>query len=435
METKKVYAAPALALAVLVSLTLLAASPSAGIAMQLLVVALAIFCSLQALLGANMYLSFPVVSLFVFTLIAILFGLPGPGGLQATVKAAAFGSLLLVGTYFASTHSAEITCRVAFFQIPALISIASLVVLAIAPSVAFPQFGDTRRLTIPFLNTHPNTLGALAALGILSALWRAASGVEKWRYVIGIVCIHSFVIALTYSRSAILDVIVGIIAWAYVSKSQFRTLGTVALLATLGLATFGDSVVQVLLRDQTSAQFAEFSGRAPIWQAGLEAWTTNPISGSGYGAGAGRAVNDSGLYLSYNVSTTDNFPLDALIEVGLLGGITVVIAYLSSIQLVRRARSATARYGQPTRTGSGHAIIVVCVILFHGLGAGGLGRFHVLLLFLALGLGIMAKNISDSREDTIEHEEKGAKHTVSTKGMNGSTKSEYISLSGRWVGE
>lgn len=368
--------------------TFLSTAPSLNVPMQLVIIGLAYVTLLGALMRRSMPLSAPTFFLVMYGLVAATLAVLTEHSLGSAIKGTAFAALVVVAVSATDLSGPHRSARVALTWFPALVCGIALVGFAVDRPDAYLNYGGGfSRLTIPFVQTHPNTLGAIAALGLGVAIWRITQGE---RTVGSIAALISAVptIVLTYSRSALLDVLVAGAVVLILLRRQLRAIALLAAPVVTAAVILGDRLVAVLARTQTTDQLADLSGRIPLWQVGLTAWLANPLFGTGYGNGANQAIHRSGVYLAYDVSTTDNVLLDALLETGVVGGLMMLLALLSALWKVLAVRRARMIRSQ-RRTTAISAAMVVAIVVFHGMGAGGPGRFHVLTAMLVIGVTIL----------------------------------------------
>lgn len=380
--------------------TFLSTAPSLNVPMQLVMIGLAYVTLLGAVMRRSMPLSAPIFFLIMYGLVAAALAAMTEHSLGSAIKGTAFAALAVVAASATELSGPHRSARVALSWFPTLVCGVALTGFAVDRADAYLNYGGGfSRLTIPFVQTHPNTLGAIAALGLCVAIWRITQG-ERTVGSITALIFAIPVIVLTYSRSALLDALVAGVVILLLLRRQLRAIILLAAPVVTAAVILGDRLMTLLARTQTSEQLADLSGRIPLWQVGLTAWLANPLVGTGYGNGANQAIHRSGVYLAYDVSTTDNVLLDALLETGVVGGLMMLLALLSAlwtVLAVRRARMIRSRQ----RTTAISAAMVVAIVVFHGMGAGGPGRFHVLTALLVIGVTILKKQACPGDENVL----------------------------------
>jgi O-antigen ligase len=141
-------------------------------------------------------------------------------------------------------------------------------------------------------------------------------------------------IVVSLSREAILAAVVlaGVLLWF----SRRRIVGLVVAVPVMAAI--------VLLFPQIGTRMGEAissggAGRTSIWQVGLLAWQQHPF----FGWGAGGALdaydrNYLAVFQYYNAGWTrppHNTPLHALIELGVVGGVLMALAYVATFRPLR----------------------------------------------------------------------------------------------------
>lgn len=327
----------------------------------------------------------PILFLVGFGLGAAISATVSSDPLMSLIRAVAFLGLLVCAFLVAEKAEPLYLASTAFVVIPASLSVLSLALAVVSPARVFAAGEGFQRLFLPVFSLHPNTLGAVAAIGIVVAIGRAtAPAARRWVWF-AVITVELLALLLTYSRSSLLDIVVGLLVFAYVVRRAMPLIFVVGGVAAVVIATVGDTLLSLLLRTQGVEAIGGLSGRRDIWEVALEAWSSNPLRGIGYGEGAATVLESSGLYLSYSVSTTDNFLIDALLETGPIGAIMVLGLYVAAFREIRRARIIQAA-DSATRRLSAEFAAVVAMILVHALGSGGVGRFHVLAVLLVYAL-------------------------------------------------
>lgn len=340
--------------------------------------------------GHRMSVPLPTRWLLVFSFTSGALCLINGGGVQGALKACTFGCTVLVVASALSRIHPETTVKVLFCWVPYCVAVVALVCAAIFPGSSFQVSTDgVRRLSLPIVATHPNTLAAIAAVGLLSAVTLRHS--IPRRRLIAMVGASCGVLILTGSRSAIVDLIAG----AAISTVLFGNFGrvTIRLVAVAGVtfALAGNLVITFIFRSQSIYQLSELSGRRPIWSVAVAEGLQNPILGSGYLSGAASVVANSSLYLSYSVSTTDNILLDAFVESGAVAFLALLLAYVSFVFGLARARICFRLVRDSTARASGLGMVVAGSMLVHGLSSGGLTRLSPLAIVLisAFSVGVL----------------------------------------------
>ncbi len=355
--------------------------------------ALAVGLAYLAILGAvgarkRVRVPIPILLYVGFGLTAAASALASTDPTASLLRAIAFLSLIVCAFLVAERSDTGRLAASAFVLLPASLSVLSLALAISLPSLVFVEANGLRRLSLPLFSLHPNTLGAVAAIGIVVAIGRARSSAKRRWLWFALLALELPVLLLTYSRSSLLDLVVGLLVFAYVMRRATPVILLTGCVAATLVGIAGDAFLSLLLRGQEVTAIEGLSGRRDIWDVALGAWRASPLTGIGYGEGAATVLESSGLYLSYSVSTTDNFFLDALLETGPVGAVMVLGFYVSTSIGIWKSRRLPVPHQSAHRLGAEFAA-VSAMILVHALGSGGVGRFHllaVLLVYAVVGL-------------------------------------------------
>lgn len=223
-----------------------------------------------------------------------------------------------------------------------LLSIVTSVILAPTQALGGAPLG---RLSGVYPAIHPNMLGLLTVIGLLSLVTNVA---PPWiehrvglRAVLGILYIVELLGARTRAALVIGALVIGLALFRLALRHKRAGLGFLTLV-TFGLILFvarADQVFLFLQRGQDANQISTLSGRTSIWQAGLDLWQQQPIQGFGYYVG--HRVELVPLFQGSNQSNLDNMWVEVLVDLGYLGLIPLaLLLILGTIRAVRTARES-----------------------------------------------------------------------------------------------
>lgn len=168
---------------------------------------------------------------------------------------------------------------------------------------------------IPRVN--PNTLaqfGAiLACVGFVEVL--RPTSLRRWPgYFLSLLGL--FCLLAAHSRTSMVSLVLGLIVVSYVFK-RGMLFPLYALIAGLvGLFSY-ESIMEFVLRGQSTEQFTSLTGRTHIWEIAWERFLESPIWGGGYYAG--HKELDLATIFSSGFSTIDNTYLEILVDLGVVG--------------------------------------------------------------------------------------------------------------------
>jgi O-antigen ligase len=211
---------------------------------------------------------------------------------------------------------------------------------------------------------HPNSLGAIAGLGI--TILSCARILWNWNWsrkmMIPGLAICGGALYAARSRNALLAtfLVLSVFLWKY----SGRTLALIVLLtcgAGLALAPYvpalarlPDAAAEYFLRGQTHDDVAHGSGRDEIWAVALASVADAPLLGHGY-----YSMSSSGMVVVWGkeqVQTAHNVFLHVLTGTGAIGMSLFLWAMISLVIPVVR-RSAVDRT----------AVLATCVLAFQGI--------------------------------------------------------------------
>lgn len=375
--------APVVALSLLLA-TLASNTPALRWPLRGLIVLAAYLCVLHVIAGRHWKTGLGSRAMLAFTLVALGTSLINGGGGASALRAAVLAGSVILCIALANADDTSRVLRACFLWFPALSSAYAVSGLALGlHGSTTQQYGQQPRLTHVYLQTHPNSLSLIAAVGVLACIYFYAGTLGPKRWVLMQSALHLVVVTLTYSRSALGCLVMAIVVLAFVGVKFTRYLGALIAFGVIGSALFADRVAAVVLRSQQVSDLQQLSGRLPIWQVASDNWRDSAWSGIGYGTGAESLIKDSGLYLAYEVTTFDNVFLDAVIEVGFAGVLALLFVYLA----VGRYATSARRLGMRSDNGAlPLACAVAFMLLVQSLSSPGIGRYSVLSSLLVVAL-------------------------------------------------
>ncbi len=175
-----------------------------------------------------------------------------------------------------------------FLCIPVVLAGVSLL-LGQNPLRPYPMYVHGRLAAV----TGPNTLGLIAALSGVAALWMqegCARRAWKWRLFVSLLGLSVFELYLTGSRTSALAFAGGSVVWAVATR---RSAWIVLVVVSVG-AFFAFSEPEPIqstaryqlgggLREDPFRTEALTESRDQVWAASYESWTQKPWFGYGYG--------------------------------------------------------------------------------------------------------------------------------------------------------
>ena len=284
--------------------------------------------------------------------------------------------------------------------------VALLITIIWVEAILFPNraFRPTRLTTIigfqlqgvmPYI--HPNWVGVLAAILIIASLSRTLNARKQNARTVYIISLSVGVITLVLAqtRTSLFGVIIAVMAMLLLNK-RIRLLGFVALLLIL-IIIFSDLpslLLKYVIRGQTWELFFSFTGRMHWWRFGWEAFCESPIYGYGFGAGVRYVVFSS--MGNFATATMHNSWLEVLVNVGILGLIPVVLAFLGTWRtLLRISFRPPSWFDRTMRMLSIEMIGLFIILSLDFITAGGSSFLHdreILLFLLVVAYAQQIKN-------------------------------------------
>jgi O-antigen ligase len=183
-----------------------------------------------------------------------------------------------------------------------------------------------QRLCGSGIYNDPNILSLLLTIGMLVCLSRFVAGRGLMRVVWLIPFGYfGFALTLTKSRGGLMTATAGLLTFVVGRYGGKKGLLLCLVLVPLALVAFGGRQTKVDLssREDTS------QGRIILWNEGLQHFPSNPL----FGIGAGE-------YLDRVGQVAHNSYVQAFVELGLLGGVSFVAAFVLAVRVVAITRPA-----------------------------------------------------------------------------------------------
>lgn len=217
--------------------------------------------------------------------------------------------------------------------------------------------------------SHPNQLGGFLAVVVAAAfgLTRVfeSRAAQSGSLVVGITALVA--LSFTLSRGALIAVLALVLVYA-----GLRRAWPIVAVILAGLVFFAPSVLEDRLSGIGDADGPEVATRLDLWEAGLETFAANPLTGvglDGYGAAYVELERTGETYLGLGSpfavpETAHNLYINTLAEQGLLG-LAGLLALLAGIAVlcVSMARSGSQR----TRAAGVMLAGVLVVVLVHNM--------------------------------------------------------------------
>ena len=255
-------------------------------------------------------------------------------------------------------------------------SAASLLLYAVAPSVAMVAYENSTSLRLGGIFGNANALGGVSALALLLVVtaWYSPLSRRLWWLSLLVVPVCLASLALSQSRTAMLGLAAAVTV-VFIRRHPMVLLPVVLLGTSAGVVLvaypgFIDTLIALVARSGRIEQVTTFTGRTEIWAFVVSAIAKAPVLG--YGFASTRELIPAGYAGPYGWTTSSahNLWLQAWVTTGGVGLALVLASQLGSLW-------AQVRKPLPLRDG-------LCVyVLFVGLlESGPLGPSVNLLTFL-----------------------------------------------------
>ncbi len=223
-------------------------------------------------------------------------------------------------------------------------------------------------------NDTSATGGMLVAVATAAWLSRAADRRSFIWPAMAVIGVASVALASGRQGVAIMVGAVGIAVLAANRQAFF-----LVLIPTFAVAVLfaGETILRILLRDQVAGSVATLTGRTVFWQAAIEAFTRQPLTGYGFGSSRFSVLAAIG---ADRFTHLHNGYLESLIGVGLIGFIPFMIAIGVAVRWC---------YGSLKAQRSTALAVILPALLaqnFIGQGFGGWLNGNLMIFALLVGL-------------------------------------------------
>lgn len=299
---------------------------------------------------------------------------------------------------------------VAMYWASVLTALASLAVLAIAPTMA-RDLADPSKYRLRGITGTANSLGPLMAAGCMIALFmlKRAATTWKWRFHAFMLLVFFATLLLTNSRSSIMGLVAAMFG-SWLVAGQLGVLGL--LVGLLGLAVLAivmlypglqDALLSLLAglfaRSGNVAELTTFTGRQQIWDASWRLAHEAPWIGHGLSSVSVVLPKAHADEWGNTVATAHNFFLESLISVGWLGTGLLLAVVLMALWILARfllSNKSCAPAATQSRDLAVCAFRCMIMMLVQGFGEKAFAG-HPGSPFLALG-AVVATSIFIARE-------------------------------------
>lgn len=237
---------------------------------------------------------------------------------------------------------------------------------------------------------QPNALAHLVAVGMLPTLERLQQSRDTVKRALwaGAILLQVAVLVMSLSRGTILALGIALLWWVRHNRGQVLLLLTVSLGVFISLQALEDKPTHDMVQARLALEDPSLHHRTEIFGYGLEALTTHPWLGVGFGQ---FTELDRAIDLSQNASgrASHNYYLNVAVSVG-LPGLLLLLSFwtLHARRIWRRHRQLSQRKG-PMTPARREAMLLLsltqCILLFEA--AGLLTKGDMMgLLWLLMGL-------------------------------------------------
>lgn len=264
---------------------------------------------------------------------------------------------------------------------------ATLIIVAIGGFLVWPSVfaEDLSRRGFFFRGTMVAPFGGpngFSAVGAMLAAYSAAHIFQTKRgrsraHWIALFILGSLSTVLSSGRQGVMIWMVGLAVVLLVFRREIFLLFVAPVSAALIFFNW-DFLWGIVSRDQVSGSLTTLTGRTQLWEAGLDAFWRQPLTGYGFGAGS-RFVALRSIGKDYLVHIHNGF-LEALLGVGIIGFIPFLYAVARTLGW--SIRHLVRRIDVP------YAILLIPLLMQNvfGLGFGAWFNPNLLLFVLLVGL-------------------------------------------------
>ena len=212
------------------------------------------------------------------------------------------------------------------------ISIAFVLIgLVVYPSLAYTSPSESTGILENRLGgfiVYPNTLGLLAAVGLLHSLLYLKGGKR-----IRLIAFYGLILLFTVSRGNWVGLAIALIIYVVATPSKrTKAFGIIGLLA--GVATsalFSQTILRVIERGNGEKGLKTLSDRTSVWITAWRAFRMRPWVGYGYVDGVKRILAQLYPFSYWTPPHCHNEILQALLSGGILCAVLVLIIYFVAL--------------------------------------------------------------------------------------------------------
>jgi O-antigen ligase len=223
-----------------------------------------------------------------------------------------------------------------FFRLALIPIILVLIVLPLAPDLAFADLDDATGVITGRLGGsmfYPNML-ALLANTIVFYSYLLKTG---WRRIGGM-AFGATVLFFTYSRSGMISLVVCLFLLLLLYGNVWRRVFGIGIVSAgvLGIMAYSGKIVEFLARGHGDDNLSTLSERVQVWMASYEMFRQRPFSGYGYIAGPKEWL---GIYVGsahWMPPHAHNELIQAVLCAGIFGGLALLLLYLLVIRAAFR---------------------------------------------------------------------------------------------------
>jgi O-antigen ligase len=184
---------------------------------------------------------------------------------------------------------------------------------------------------------HPSTISVVGAAGTAGLMARTHRA--NLRRNLPVILFFAITVLLTISRTAIAGMLLGMLVVLVVRGRTIPValIGGILLPLAVMIPSIGGRVVQYGMRGQSAAEFKNLTGRAEIYQKGIERARQSLPLGEGFVAGRAKAIVSKDL--GYSITHSHNLFIESTIGMGVLGlGSAIMVLLTWAVSLCRAVK-------------------------------------------------------------------------------------------------
>lgn len=187
---------------------------------------------------------------------------------------------------------------------------------------------------------NPNTLASIAGLSLLFSIFYFFTLGYRKNHVVISIFVSSIVLVLTYSRTSQVAALLcsSFLIFQTVRRKNFKKIFLISIFILIVFTFFNFEVKDLVALTKTgeSSEVLTLMGRTTIWSEASNKILERPMLGGGLGSA--KWIMAEGTFDHGRIFTTShNFLLEALIELGLLGTFLYFFIFISTfIKIIKR---------------------------------------------------------------------------------------------------